>query len=158
MDTGATPVDAEIPQEAPEQKTRRLLHKAKYLLAKGRIGEGIRVLEQAVKLEVAGVYAYECWLLLGKYRMENPAWSNRAIEALQCASQLRPREVAPWLLMADLYHRKGFQANTKACLKRVLELDPATPMPPGVDLAEDVEEPMGLMGRLRAIWSREQKG
>ena len=107
-------------------------------------------------MDPEGEGAYEPWLLLGRHRMVNPAWSTRAIEALQAASRLKPKTAEPWALMGEVYHRKGFATNAKACFRKALELDPSVPVPPDVDLKEgaaeaaDPEAP-GFLGRFKAL-------
>ena len=116
--------------------------------------EAIRLLEESVRLDPDTEHAYEPWLLLGKHRLINPAWSTRAIEALQVASRLKPRAAEPWALMGEVYHRKGFKANAKACYQKALELDPSVPVPPEINLKEediDPSESGGLFNRFKAM-------
>jgi tetratricopeptide (TPR) repeat protein len=147
-------VEMEAPSESPTVRAKKLFNKAKYLLAQDRTVEAIRLLEQSVQLDPDTDQAYEPWLLLGKHRLVNPAWSTRAIEALQAASRLRPKAAEPWALMGEVYHRKGFRANTKACFKKALELDPSVPVPSDINLKEEDVEPAeqgGLFSRFKAI-------
>lgn len=135
----------------PVRNARRLFNKAKILIMQERASEAIRSLEQSLKLDPDSPKAYEAWLLLGKLRLGNPAWSTRAIEALQAASRLQPKSAEPWALMGELYLRKGFKANALGCFKKALELDPSVPIPPEMNLAEDageIKEPPTLIGRL----------
>jgi len=143
-------------REAPGVRARKCLVKAKALLLQDRVAEAIRLLEECVRLDPDSEQAYEPWLLLGKQRITNPAWSTRAIEALQAASRLKPKAGEPWGLMGDLYHRKGFRANAKACFKKALELDPSVPVPPDVNLKEDddPDEHKGLFGRFKSMLGR----
>ena len=152
---------------APQERARRLLVKAKSYVMQERTSEAIRALEQAIKLDGESPAAFETWLLLGRLRISNPAWSTRAIEALQVASRLNPRSAEPWALMGDLYHRKGFRANAQGCIRRALELDPSVAVPPGWSRPEPTvpvvreaparEGQTGLMGRLRGIFGREKE-
>jgi tetratricopeptide (TPR) repeat protein len=154
----AFPAYAEIPpmplpeiepaSENPALRARKLFSKARTLLLQDRTVEAIRILEQCVKLDPDSDQAYEPWLLLGKHRMVNPAWSTRAIEALQAASRLRPKAAEPWALMGEVYHRKGFKANAKACFKKALELDPSVPIPSDINVREEDELPEGEAGGL----------
>ena len=108
-------------------------------------------LEQSLKLDPDSPKAFEAWLLLGKLRLGNPAWSTRAIEALQAASRLQSKSAEPWALMGELYLRKGFKANALGCFKKAIELDPSVPIPPELNLAEnagEIKEPATLIGRL----------
>lgn len=145
---------------APE-RAHRLLVKAKSYMLQDRTSEAIRALEQSIKLDGDSPVAFEAWMLLGRTRLSNPAWSTRAIEALQVASRLNPRAAEPWALMGELYHRKGFQANAQGCFRRALELDPSVAVPAGWAL-EDPSMPSskegqsGLMGKLRGMFSREK--
>lgn len=154
----APPTDEEL--SAPE-RARRLLVKAKSYLMQDRTSEAIRALEQAIKLDADSPAAYETWLLLGRLRLANPAWSTRAIEALQVASRLNPRAAEPWALMGELYHRKGFKANAQGCFRRALELDPSVAVPAGWAQEDPVlplsrEGQAGLMGKLRGMFGREK--
>jgi tetratricopeptide (TPR) repeat protein len=136
---------------SPVRNARRLFNKAKILIMQERASEAIRALEQSLKLDPDSPKAYEAWLLLGKLRLGNPAWSTRAIEALQAASRLQPKSAEPWALMGELYLRKGFKANALGCFKKAIELDPSVPIPPELNLAEDageIKELPTLIGRL----------
>jgi cytochrome c-type biogenesis protein CcmH/NrfG len=125
-----------------------------------RTVEAVRTLEQVVQLDPDLDVSYDAWLLLGQLRLANPAWSTRAIDALQHASKVRPRAALPWATMGELYHRKGFEANAAACYRKALELDPSVPIPPDVDLdaveqAQPAPQPKkGLLGRLGSILGR----
>lgn len=154
-----------LPSRAEEEslsapdRAHRLVVKAKSYLMQDRTSEAIRALEQSIKLDGDSPAAYEAWLLLGRLRLGNPAWSTRAVEALQVASRIRPRAAEPWALMGELYDRKGFRANAQGCFRRALELDPSVAVPPGYDddEADGLREGQGgLMGRLRAMLGREK--
>lgn len=147
--------DAANPEEeegsSPVRNARRLFNKAKILIMQERASEAIRALEQSLKLDPDSPKAFEAWLLLGKLRLGNPAWSTRAIEALQAASRLQSKSAEPWALMGELYLRKGFKANALGCFKKAIELDPSVPIPPELNLAEnagEIKEPATLIGRL----------
>ncbi|MBP1771335.1 MAG: response regulator [Holophagaceae bacterium] len=162
-----TPTPTAIPpmpddvEPSPADRARHLLVKAKSYVMQDRTSEAIRALEQAIKLDGDSPGAYESWMLLGRLRLSNPAWSTRAIEALQVASRLNPRAAEPWALMGELYHRKGFRANAQGCFRRALELDPSVAVPAGWS-AEDPTQPLqkdgqgGIMGKLRGMFSREK--
>jgi hypothetical protein len=147
---------------SPSERATHLIIKAKSYLMQDRTSEATRALEQAIKLDGNSPGAYESWLLLGRLRLSNPAWSTRAIEALQAASRLNPRAAEPWALMGELYHRKGFHANAQGCFRRALELDPSVAVPAGWSREEipDPPAPMqgqkGLMGKLRGMFGREK--
>jgi len=144
---------------APE-RAHHLLAKAKSYVIQGRTSEAIRALEQSIKFDGESPAAYEVWLTLGRLRLGNPAWSTRAVEALQVASRIRPGAAEPWALMGELYHRKGFHANAQGCFRRALELDPSVAVPS--DYAEDKSpsppsaDQGGLMGKLRTMLGREK--
>ena len=145
---------------APE-RAHRLVIKAKSYMMQDRTSEAIRALEQSIKLDGDSPAAYQAWLLLGRLRLGNPAWSTRAVEALQVASRINPRAAEPWALMGELYHRKGFEANAQGCFRRALELDPSVAVPAGYDGEEGREGShgdgqSGLMGRLRAMLGRDK--
>ncbi|HEX9008735.1 MAG TPA: hypothetical protein VF804_00095 [Holophagaceae bacterium] len=162
-----TPEPAPEPgEEAPADRARRLFIKAKSYLMQDRTSEAIRSLEQSIKLDGDSTESYDTWLLLGRLRLANPAWSTRAIEALQVASRLKPKAAEPWALMGELYHRKGFRANAQGCFRRALELDPSVAVPS--DWAVGEEEPQtpregspSILGRLgsglRAMLGRQER-
>jgi len=155
----AIPMEDEEPSVA--ERARRLLVKAKSYVMQDRTSEAIRALEQAIKLDGDSPGAYESWMLLGRLRLNNPAWSTRAIEALQVASRLNPRAAEPWALMGELYHRKGFHANAQGCFRRALELDPSVAVPAGWSQEDPALLPLkegqaSLMGKLRGMFSREK--
>ncbi len=157
-----TPPSVEEGSMTPHERARRLLVKAKSYVMQERTSEAIRALEQAIKLDGESPAAFESWLLLGRLRISNPAWSTRAIEALQVASRLNPRSAEPWALMGDLYHRKGFRANAQGCIRRALELDPSVAVPAGWSRPEPAEPAAregkgGLMGKLRGMFGREKE-
>lgn len=147
-----------LPSRAEEEslsapdRAHRLVVKAKSYLMQDRTSEAIRALEQAIKLDGDSPSAYEAWLTLGRLRLANPAWSTRAVEALQVASRLNSRAAEPWVLMGELYHRKGFRANAQGCFRRALELDPSVALPSDhyLEEAADLRAGHGLMDRLKA--------
>jgi cytochrome c-type biogenesis protein CcmH/NrfG len=151
-------------EEPVEDRARRLFIKAKSYLLQERTSEAIRALEQSIKLDGDSIESYDAWLLLGRLRLANPAWSTRAIEALQVASRLKPKVAEPWVLMGELYHRKGFRANAQGCFRRALELDPSVAVP--ADWAAESEPETasrdakvggpGFMGRLKSILGRDK--
>ena len=153
----SAPEEEDLP--APE-RARHLLVKAKSYLLQERSSEAIRALEQSLKIDGDSPGAFEAWMLLGRLRLSNPAWSTRAIEALQVASRLNPKAAEPWALMGELYHRKGFHANAQGCFRRALELDPSVAVPAGWSLKDPTmpppkESPGGLMGKLKGMFGRE---
>lgn len=145
---------------APE-RARRMVVKAKSYLMQARTSEAIRALEQSIKLDADSPTAYEAWLMLGRLRIGNPAWSTRAVEALQVASRINPRAAEPWALMGELYHRKGFHANAQGCFRRALELDPSVAVPSDYEGQGGATSSRGdgqgsLMGKLRGMFGREK--
>lgn len=148
-------------EEPPADRARRLYIKAKSYLMQDRTSEAIRALEQSIKLDGDSTESYDTWLLLGRLRLANPAWSTRAIEALQVASRLKPKAAEPWALMGELYHRKGFTANAQGCFRRALELDPSVAVPADWEVesappSSGAKEPRGgLMSRLKGMLSRD---
>jgi tetratricopeptide (TPR) repeat protein len=161
------PIQPSPPPSAPEEedltapeRASHLLVKAKSYLLQERSSEAIRALEQSLKLDGDSPGAFEAWMLLGRLRLSNPAWSTRAIEALQVASRLNPKAAEPWALMGELYHRKGFHANAQGCFRRALELDPSVAVPAGwsmkeANLPSPKESQGGLMGKLKGMFGRE---
>ena len=160
--TTLPPLADEEDLPSPTERARRLVVKAKSYMMQDRTSEAIRALEQAIKLDGDSPGAYEPWLLLGRLRLTNPAWSTRAIEALQVASRLNSRAAEPWALMGELYHRKGFQANAQGCFRRALELDPSVAVPAGWSAPEGAaggptrDPQSSLMGKLRGMFGREK--
>lgn len=150
-------VESGPPDEDPKLKARKCYCKAKALLLQSRTGEAIRLLEHSVKLDGESESSFHAWLHLGKERMANPAWSTRAIEALQNATRIRPKAAEPWALMGEIYHRKGFKANAVACFNRALDLDPSVAVPADFKAAEDIpeEDPgskkTGILDRFKSI-------
>ena len=141
------------------ERAHHLLVKAKSYVMQDRTSEAIRSLEQSIKLDGDSPAAYEAWLLLGRLRLGNPAWSTRAVEALQVASRIQPKAAEPWVLMGELYHRKGFHANAQGCFRRALELDPSVAVPSDYaaeEVADTTRGEAGIMGRLRAMLGREK--
>ena len=143
------------------ERARQLLVKAKSYIMQDRTSEAIRALEQAIKIDGDSPGAFETWMLLGRLRLSNPAWSTRAIEALQVASRLDPRAAEPWALMGELYRRKGFHANAQGCFRRALELDPSVAVPSGwaaeiPTAAPPKDTQSGLMDKLRGMFGRER--
>lgn len=158
--TPPPPGPGEEELSAPE-RARRLVVKAKSYLMQARTSEAIRALEQSIKLDADSPTAYEAWLMLGRLRISNPAWSTRAVEALQVASRINPRAAEPWALMGELYHRKGFHANAQGCFRRALELDPSVAVPSDYENPESPTSSRGdgqgsLMGKLRGMFGREK--
>lgn len=158
MATPPVTIDLEA-MASPEAKAKTYVKKAQSLLLQDRASEAIRSLEQSIKLDGEGPRSYEAWLLLGKLRLANPAWSTRAIEALQAASRANERSAEPWALMGELYHRKGFIANAQGCYKKALELDPSVQVPDEVILAVEggKSQQGGLFGRLKSMLGREKE-
>jgi hypothetical protein len=153
--------DEDLP---PLERARHLVVKAKSYLVQARTSEAARALEQAVKLDDHSSASFEAWLLLGKLRTANPAWSTRAIEALKMASQIKPKSAQPWALMGELYHRKGFWDNAQACYNRAWALDPSIEIPYQYqDMDQMVMRPKGpveghtsLVGRMKSMFGREK--
>jgi hypothetical protein len=130
-------------QEAisPAQNALKVYKRAKYLLLQDRTSETVRLLEESVKLDPEGAVAYDSWLLLGRLRMANPAWSVRAMDALQAANKLRPKAGEPFALMGELYHRKGFKREAAQNYRKAIELNPLLPIPQEVDMTAMDEAP-----------------
>ncbi|MGA2080932.1 MAG: tetratricopeptide repeat protein [Holophaga sp.] len=144
--------------QTPEERARSLHRKARQLHLKERIGEAIHCLELSVQLDPSSDEAYAVWLLLGQLRTTNPAWSTRAVNALQAASRIRPKAADPWIGMGQVYYRKGFRTNAVACFHKALELDPSVPIPPEVDYREleaplppEPQQPTTLLSRFKSI-------
>ncbi len=150
-DSGANSAETET-----QTRARKLVRAASNLLAQERPGDAIQALEQSVRLDPDSPAAYAAWLMLGKLRTTNPAWSSRAMEALQTASKLDPKAAEPWAVMGEIYHRKGFRANAKGCFKKAIELDPSVPVPPDFVMEdrepESEEKPQGgMLGKLKGL-------
>jgi tetratricopeptide (TPR) repeat protein len=152
-------------RQSPMERAASLHRKAKSFHLQERIGEAIHCLELSVQLDPGSEYAYPVWLLLGQLRMSNPAWSTRAINALQAASRIRPKAAEPWVSMGEVYYRKGFRTNAVACFHKALELDPSVPIPPEVDyrdleaeLPPEPPPPPTLFSRFKSILGNTDKG
>jgi len=133
-----------------------LLGRAQRQVKLGRTVEAVHTLEEAVDLQPDDETAYKVWLLLGRLRMANPAWSTRAIHALQNASLIRAREAEPWSAMGEVYLRRGSESEARICFRKALELDPSVAVPADLDLREPsipaapAPPPRkGLFGRMR---------
>ena len=145
----------------PTDRARKQVKKAKILLIQGHTGEAIRALEDAVRLDPDSRGSFEAWLMLGKLRLTNPAWMNRAIEALQMATRVNPLVGEPWALMGELYIKKGFKSNASSCYKKAREMDPSIPLPEGIDFTQNPPPTSpetggnapGLMGRIKGLFS-----
>lgn len=145
----------------PSDRARKLVKTAKIFLIQGHTGEAVRALEDAVKLDPESRGSFEAWLMLGKLRLTNPAWMNRAIEAFQMATRVNPLVGEPWALMGELYLKKGFKSNADSCYRRALEMDPSIPVPTGIDLSHNSNPSSprpegngpGLMGRIKGLFS-----
>jgi hypothetical protein len=142
-------------------RARKLLAQARHLVQLERTIEAVQTLEQAVRLPLDEEAAYEAWFLLGRLRSANPAWSARALHALQAANQLRPREAAPWALLAELHRRLGDEPEALACWRKALALNPGLAVPPDLDLREAPHPPnpaptqaKGLLGAVRSLFGR----
>lgn len=144
-DLGTDPdTDPGAPTEeslTPQQSALKLFKRAKYLLIQDRTSETVRLLEEVVKIDPEGPMSYEAWLLLGRVRMANPAWSRRALEAMQCANKLRPNAGEPFALMGELYLRKGFKVEAARNYRKSIELNPLINVPPEVDMTLAEQEP-----------------
>lgn len=99
----------------------------------GRTSEAIRALEETLRWAGEGRDAYDPWLLLGRLRMGNPAWSHRAMEALRVAARLDARAAEPWVLMGGIYRDKGLAVNAEGCYRRAQALDPRVVIPPPLE-------------------------
>lgn len=155
---GSDPSDPFQPDTASHTRARHLFRKARQLELQDRTGEAIRSLELAVQLDPASPSAYGAWMLLGRLRMSNPAWSTRAISAFQSAAQVRPKAAEPWVAMGEVYFRKAFRTNAWACFHKAIELDPSVPIPPEVDLRTldpppepEPEPPATLFSRFKSM-------
>lgn len=137
---GVNEISASDRTLSPEQNALKLFKRAKYLLAQVRTSETVRLLEEAVKLDPGSPNAYDSWLLLGRVRLANPAWTTRAMDALQTAARLRPKAGEPYALIGELYHRKGFKVEAAQNYRKAIELNPLITIPKEVDMtAADVE-------------------
>lgn len=148
-------------EASPATRARVRVREAKVAMLQERTAEAIRALEDAVRLDPDSPRSYEAWLLLGKLRLTNPAWGNRAIEALQQATRINPLSADPWVVMGEVYHRKGFLPNATECYRKALTLDPSVPVPADVDLShpaasQEVEEKpgSGLVHRLKGLFGK----
>ncbi len=159
MEAAGEPQTPSSGTDSPAAKLRRHLQLAKKLQLQERTGDAIQALEQGLRHDPDSPDAYPAWLLLGQLRMTNPAWSTRAVEALQNASRLNPKAAEPWAVMGEIYHRKGFKANARGCFKKAIELDPSVPVPQDFAMedkpGEGEEKPQsGVLERLKGLIRR----
>jgi hypothetical protein len=143
----------------PASMVKRSLALAKKLQLQDRPGDAIQALEQGVRSDPDAPEAFPAWLLLGQLRMTNPAWSTRAVEALQQASRINPKAAEPWAVMGEIYHRKGFKANARGCFKKAIELDPSVQVPSDFSMEDRPVEPeekgpAGVFERLKGLMRR----
>jgi tetratricopeptide (TPR) repeat protein len=143
----------------PASLVKRSLALAKKLQLQDRPGDAIQALEQGVRSDPDAAEAFPAWLLLGQLRMTNPAWSTRAVEALQQASRINPKAAEPWAVMGEIYHRKGFKANARGCFKKAIELDPSVAVPSDFSMEDRPAEPEekgpgGVFERLKGLMRR----
>lgn len=154
-DSGAVPIPpGAAGAEDIATRIRKHVLLAKKLQLQERVGDAVQALEQGVRIDPEAPEAYAAWLLLGQLRTTNPAWSTRAVEALQHASRLNPKAAEPWAVMGEIYHRKGFKANARGCFKKAIELDPSVPIPPDFSMEDkpaEVEEKPGSGGMLERL-------
>ena len=157
----APDIAPEIATVTPQQKARLLYRQAESLELQGRPGEAIRSLEQSIKLDADSPRAYEAWMLLGRLRLANPAWSTRAVEALQVAARIRPSSAEPWVLMGELYFRKDFLVNARNCYRKAIELDPSVLVPMDLTMPEEAVDPKedhpGFFGLIRGLIKGDKK-
>lgn len=114
---------------ADQAKVDRLLGQVRRQLMMGRAVAAVQTLEEAIALNPIGDSGYEAWLQLGKLRMANPAWSERALLALRKACALKPDKAEPLVTLGEVLRRAGQEPEAGACFKRALELDPSVPVP-----------------------------
>ncbi len=143
---------AETAGLTPTQHALRLFKKAKRLSLVDRTSEAVRMLEDAIKLDPEGIGAYDALMFLGRLRLANPAWSNRALESFQAASSLRPRAGEPFALMGELYRRKGFKIEAAVNYRKALELNQHIDVPAEMDLTVADVEP--VEPKAPTLWAR----
>jgi hypothetical protein len=151
MEIPLLPPAPPAPAAPPPPSPAALLTKAKRVLGQQRTGEAIRLLEQFVQMDPDSPAAYEPWMLLGRLRTANPAWTNRALEAYQVAARIRPKSGEPWMGMGEIYSRKGSRSNAQECYLKARALDPMAEIPQEV-LAEDYlpkAPDQGLFSRMK---------
>lgn len=124
----------EPPKPQVLSEVRKLCERASRQMMLGRTVEAVSTLEQVVQVLPDGDDAYEVWLMLGRLRMNNPAWSVRAMHALRNASRIRPSEAAPWVALGELHSRIGSDSDAMACFRKARELDPSVAIPPAMSL------------------------
>ncbi len=147
----APPLDRPRPQlpvtpPSNEDLVRKLIIQARQQSSSGSATDAIHTLENAVGLRPVDDEAYEVWLMLGKLRMANPAWSSRAIAELRHAAQIRPGKAEPWIALGEIYRGMGFGLEATNCYLKARRLDPSVQIPVDVDFsaqAASVSQPKG---------------
>jgi tetratricopeptide (TPR) repeat protein len=153
--------DQESELASGSHRARKLLAQARHQAQLNRTIEAVQTLEQVVRLPLEGETAYEAWLMLGRLRSANPAWSARAFQALQTACRIHPREAEPWAAMGELHRRQGDEQQALTCYRKALALNPSQPVPADLDLRETprpapaAKPPAkGLLGSFRSLLGR----
>ncbi len=147
----APPPDRPRPQlpAAPsshEGQARKLINQARQQSSSGSEADAIHTLESAISLRPVDDDAYEIWMMLGKLRMANPAWSSRAIAELRHATQICPGKAEPWIALGEIYRGMGFDLDATNCYLKARKLDPSVQIPLDVDFsaqATAVPQPKG---------------
>lgn len=114
---------------ADQARVDRLLGQVRRQLMMGRTLAAVQALEEIVAFNPGGESGYQAWLQLGRLRMANPAWTERALLALRKACALAPDRAEPLAALGEALHRSGQRIEADACFQRALELDPSVPLP-----------------------------
>jgi curved DNA-binding protein CbpA len=64
---------------------------------------------------------------LGRALAMNPHWAREAIQAVEHAIQLEPRQAAHHVLVAQMYHNQGLRLRARKAVEAALALAPSDP-------------------------------
>jgi tetratricopeptide (TPR) repeat protein len=114
-----TPVDPEEEALRAEESIR----KAAKLFEQEKYWDAIQLLEPAIDA-ARGKARLRGQLILAQCRAKNPKWAKEAESVLLTATREAPQAVDAWVLLADLYAKKGMRTRAVTMYRRVLELKP----------------------------------
>ncbi len=128
----------------------RILELAEKLFADGGYWEAIQQLEPMVSRAEEPTRA-RARMLLARAYMKNPKWRRRAEGVLQSLLDENPRDVAAFLVLAELYRDANLPARARTLYRKVLDIQPGyaaavyalAALEPQ---AEEADPPSGLAG------------
>jgi tetratricopeptide (TPR) repeat protein len=112
--------DADRRAQARAELVSANVARAKELIRVGDRGMAVQLLDQAVRLDPQA----EPLLLLARLELQNPMWTQRALDHLKHALALAPRFTEAWLELASFWGVRGLRERQRQCLDQVLTYDP----------------------------------